>query len=224
MSDRFALRGDVRAIDLRILAAWAERFLDAIHNRLQGDIEDVRFSIRFFAKEEEFRCYAASRGAPTAESFYDFKHAEIVLFQELGADSGKLAAALMHALALEYLDRALGIRSPAWLLEGLAGYFSHYEVVDGGVIPGAALMKEMKQALQSGSFVPLHRLIGLDLSAFQSEAGRLLCLEAAALVHFLTGRDRELIQDLAHGTPLEWFEDLKSLESEWKVWMGSSCK
>lgn len=135
MTNRFAVRGDVHADDLRAVGAFAERFLDAIHERLSGDLTDLRLSIRVFASEEEFRQWASCHGFEGEEDCYDRHGAEVALVFGSNTDVSTFCGRLMRGIALEYLDRVLDYQGPARISGGVADWFADYEVMKGRVAP-----------------------------------------------------------------------------------------
>lgn len=135
MTRRFAVRGNIRTDDLKAVGAFAERFLDAIHDRLKGDLTDLRLSIRVFAEEEEFRQWASCRGVDAADWFYDDRGAEIALLFSGGTDVSAFCGRLMRGVALEYLDRVLEYEGPPGVADGVADWFADYEITEGRVEP-----------------------------------------------------------------------------------------
>ena len=135
MADRFAVRGDIRTDDLKAVGAFAERFLDSVHERLRGDLFDVRLSIRVFAHDDEFLQWASCRNVEASEWFYDRPGAEIALLFSGATDVSAFCGNLMRGVALEYLDRALDFEEPQRVAEGVAEWFADYEVTKGRVAP-----------------------------------------------------------------------------------------
>lgn len=135
MTRRFAVRGDIRTDDLRAVGAFAERFLDAVHERLKGDLTDLRLSIRVFSDEEEFRHWASCRKLEAAEWIYDDRGGEVALLFGPGTDVSFFCGRLMRGIALEYFDRVLDYEGPPWVAEGVAEWFADYEVSKEVVTP-----------------------------------------------------------------------------------------
>jgi hypothetical protein len=135
MTDRFAVRGDIRTDDLRAVGAFAERFLDSIHERLKGDLTDLRLSIRVFADEGEFRHHASCREVEAPAWFYDHRGGEIAILYSGATDVSEFCGRLMRGVTLEYLDRVLEFRGPAQVADDVAEWFSDYEVLRGRVAP-----------------------------------------------------------------------------------------
>lgn len=135
MTNRFAVRGDVHPDNLRAVGAFAECFLDAIHERVRGDLTDLRLSIRVFAQEPEFEQWASCRQVEATGGFYDRSGAEVALVFAGTTDVAMFCGRLMRGVALEYLDRALEFRGPPSVAEGVAEWFADYEVLKGRVAP-----------------------------------------------------------------------------------------
>ena len=135
MTRRFAVRGNIRTDDLRAVGAFAERFLDAVHDRLKGDLTDLRLSIRVFAEEEEFRQWASCREVDAADWFYDGRDAEVAILFGPGTDVSAFCGRLMRGVALEYLDRVLEYEGPPGVADGVAEWFADYEITEGRLEP-----------------------------------------------------------------------------------------
>jgi len=225
MSPRFAVRGDARVDDLRTVAAFAECYLDAVHERIGGDMTDIRFSIRAYAREGEFRRHAACLELEAARSFYDAHHAEIVLHVPPTRDRSELAGALMHEVVHEFLDRVHDRTGPAWFVEGLAGWFTDYTLEMGRPTPARRdPTPEVAAAARDSKLIPLRRLTGLDLGAFLSDEGALMRAEAASLVRYYAGRDPGLLKHLAAGRHPPSDLAPERVEKEWIEWVLESGK
>jgi hypothetical protein len=225
MSPRFAVRGDVRVDDLRTVAAFAECFLDAVHHRLGGNLSDIRFSIRAYAREGEFRRYAACLGVESARSFYDARRAEIVIHVPATRDRSELSGDLMHEVVHEFLDRVHDRTGPAWFVEGLAGWFADYTLDKGRPTPAPRdPTPEAASAARESKLVPIKRLTGLDLGAFQSEEGALMRAEAASFVRYLAWLDPGLLRHLAAGRQLPSDLAPERIEKDWINWVLESGK
>ena len=135
MTNRFAVRGDIRSDDLRAVGAFAERFLDAVHERLKGDLTDLRLSIRVFGNEEEFQQWASCHEVRADGWFYDSRGSEIAILFGPGTDVSAFCVRLMRGVALEYADRVLEYGGPPHIAEGVAAWFADYDVTKHGVSP-----------------------------------------------------------------------------------------
>lgn len=135
MTRTFAVRGDIRTDDLKSVGAFAERFLEAVHDHLQGDLTDLRLSIRVFANEEEFRHWTSCREVEASDWFYDRTGGEIALLFGPGTDVADFCGRLMRGVVLEYFDRVLNYDGPPWIADGVAEWFSDYEVSKTRVTP-----------------------------------------------------------------------------------------
>jgi len=138
MTPRFALRGDVRTEDLKAAGAFAERFLDAVHRRLQGDLTDLRLSIRVFRSDEDFSHWVSCREATGTEWFYDRPGGEITLLFGPATDVSTFCAHLMRGLVLQYLDRAVGFTGPDSIGRDMSEWMADYIVFKDRVEPRRA--------------------------------------------------------------------------------------
>jgi hypothetical protein len=132
MTNRIAVRGDIRSDDLKAVGAFSESFLDAVHADLKGDLTDIRLSIRVFGNEEEFRQWASCRETEASEWFYDSRGHEVALLFGPSTDINRFCGNLMRGVVHVYVDRAGGgltADSPA-----LAERFADYEVLKGRVV------------------------------------------------------------------------------------------
>jgi hypothetical protein len=120
MTNRFAVRGDIRSDDLRAVGAFAERFLDAVHERLKGDLTDLRLSIRVFRDEEEFNQWASCHKVQADGWFYDPRGSEIAILFGPGTDVAAFCGRLMRGVTLEYADRVLEYAGPPQVAEDVA--------------------------------------------------------------------------------------------------------
>ena len=136
MTDRFALRGDIRGDDLKSVGAFSESLLDAIHAELKGDLVDIRLSIRVFGNEEEFRQWASCREIEAGEWFYDSRGHEVALHFGPTTDINRFCGNLMRGVVHVYMDRASGGLTAD--SNALAERFANYEVIKGRVVPRAA--------------------------------------------------------------------------------------
>jgi len=204
MSERFAVRGNGRSDDLRTIAAFAERFLDAVHKRLQGDLTDLRFSIRVFAVEEELRQWASCQGVEASRWFYDPHDAELTLLFAPGKSLSELSGDLIRGVALEYMDRVLGRTDPPWVLEGVAEWFGDYELDKGRIVP-----RGRDRESRSQERVPtLEELARLDSTA--------RIAAAASFVRFLDTRHPRAVAEWVRSGSLDPFGGAERLEREWR--------
>ncbi len=222
MSARCAVRADVPADDLRAAGVHADAFIEAVERTLKGDSSGLRFSLRVFRDRDSFNVYASLAGAKGAESFYDPRMAEAVLWwPEKGKD--RPWRLLMHEMTHAYFDRVFNRREPLWLAEGFAEYFAAYRVEKGAaIVPGganAAASARLRAALEDKSFVPLRKLLAAGRDAFYGAAHALHYAEAGSLMTFLAERqdeDRPLVLwELARGKGLHLVWDLRELEKQW---------
>lgn len=223
MSDRFAIRSDGPSDEIRAAAVYLEEFHALHRRRLGGDSSDLRFSVRMFRRERDFRIYAQCRGVPEAESFYDPSGAEVVVRLTEPADRDRLARSLMHEFSHQYLHRVFGLTRPIWFAEGLAEYFTHFSISPGGLVPGAdapSHRDRLRGALLDRRRIPLRRLLGMDREEFYAGDIHLAYAEAWSFVRWLASRREDVHADalgaLARGAAVGDLVDLRTAEEEWR--------
>jgi len=135
MTNRFAVRGDIRTDDLRAVGAFAERYLDAVHERLKGDLTDLRLSIRVFGNDEEFLHWASCHEVEADGWFYDRRGAEIAILFGPGTDVAMFCGRLMRGVTLEYADRVLDYKGPPHVADSVAAWFADHDVFKDRVEP-----------------------------------------------------------------------------------------
>ena len=212
MADHAAIRGDAPVETLRTSGAYLEAYRDMLRAGLGGDAEEIMFSARIFADPREFRAYASILGAPNAESLYDPRTQEIVVCHEPAKGVAWLQRTLAHEFTHAYMDRVWRRTEPLWLCEGLAEYFSNFEVLDGRLRPGrvdrrAVLLLSLEEPLPLARFTRLRRdeMYGPSFPAHYAQAW--------SLAHHLMSRPDGLLDLLLRGEPIP---DLDELESSWR--------
>jgi len=217
MTDSFAIRSDGPPAELRAAGVYLEEAHRLHREMLGGDSSDLRFSVRVFRQEKDFRIYAQCRGVPEAASFYDPGGAEVVV--PYSGNRNGLVCALMHEFCHQYLHRVFGVTRPIWLTEGLAEYFTFYSVGIGRLVPGAdspAHRERLRAARKDGTLIPLRRLIAMSREEFYSGNVLLAYAEAWALIRVLLSKRGDVHADpigaLLRGGSLG---DLQSLDEEW---------
>lgn len=212
MAKHAVIRGDAPLDTLRTSGAYLEAFRDMLIAGLGGDADGIMFSARVFADPREFRAYASILGAPNAESLYDPRTQEVVICHEPAKGAGWLRRTLAHEFTHAYMDRVWRRTEPLWLCEGLAEYFSNFDVQDGRLVPGrvdrrAVLLLSLEEPLPLARFLRLRRdeMYGPSFPAHYAQAW--------SLAHHLMNREDGLIDLLLRGEPLK---DLERLEEDWK--------
>jgi hypothetical protein len=211
MADHFVLRGDVPLDDLRAAGACLEEFFRTLQARVGGDASGLMFSVRVFADLRDFRLYATLAGAPNAESFYDPRSAEVVVCLDRVRGRDALQRTLAHEFTHEYMDRVWHCTAPLWFAEGMAEYFSNFQVRDNAVQPGA-IDRPALLRLRLDEPVPLKKFLKLDRSDFYGPEFPLLYAQAWSFVHYLFAQKKGVVDLLLRGEPLE---DVEELEKGW---------
>ncbi|HEX7898601.1 MAG TPA: DUF1570 domain-containing protein [Planctomycetota bacterium] len=213
MAEHVAIRGDAPLEALRTSGAYLEAYREMLRAGLGGDAEGIMFSLRVFADPREFRAYASILGAPNAESLYDPRTQEVVICHEPAKGPSWLRRTLAHEFTHAYMDRVFRRVEPLWLCEGLAEYFSNFEVLEGRLVPGrvdrrAVLLLSLEAPL------PLARFLRLRRDEMYGPAFPSHYAQAWSLAHHLMSRRDGTMDLLLRGDPVQ---DLEELEKDWKI-------
>ncbi|HYE99642.1 MAG TPA: DUF1570 domain-containing protein [Planctomycetota bacterium] len=212
-ADHAVLRGDAPLEALRTSGAYLEAYREMLMAGLGGNAEGVVFSVRIFADPRAFRAYAAILGASNAESLYDPRTQEIVICHEPEKGTSWLRRSLAHEFTHAYMDRVFHRTEPLWLCEGLAEYFSNFDVHEGRLRPGrvdrrALLLLALDEPRPLRQFLRLRRedMYGPSFASHYAQAW--------SLAHHLMSRGDGTVDLLLRGESLE---DVDQLEAEWKA-------
>lgn len=213
MADHVVVRGDAPLETLRTSGAYLEAYREMLKGSLGGDVEGIMFSARIFAEPREFRAYASILGAPNAESLYDPRTQELVICHEPAKGTSWLRRTLAHEFTHAYMDRVFRRVEPLWLCEGLAEYFSNFDVRNNTLVPGrvdrrAVLLLSLEEPL------PLRRFLRLRRDEMYGPSFPSHYAQAWSLAHHLMSRKDGVIDLLLRGEPVE---DLDELEASWKA-------
>jgi hypothetical protein len=206
------IRGDAPVETLRAAGVYLGAFREMLAGSLKGDAEGVMFSARVFGDPREFRAYASVLGAPSAESLYDPRTQEIVVCHEPAKGPAWLQRTLAHEFTHAYMDRVWRRTDPLWLCEGLAEYFSNYDVENGRLVPGrvdrrALLLLSLEEP------TPLRRFLRLRRDEMYGPAFPVHYAQAWSLAHHLMSRKDGMMDLLLRGDPVR---DLDELERGWR--------
>ena len=212
LADHAVRRGDAPLETLRTSGAYLEAYREMLMTSLGGNAEDVVFSARIFRDPREFRAYASILGASNAESLYDPRTQEIVICHEPEKGTSWLRRTLAHEFTHAYMDRVFQRTEPLWFCEGLAEYFSNFDVHEGRLRPGrvdrrALLLLSLEEPRPLRQFLRLRRedMYGPSFAVHYAQAW--------SLAHHLMSRGDGVIDLLLRGESLE---DLDGLEGEWR--------
>jgi len=215
MADHFVLRGDVPVSGLRTAAAYLEEFRRMVRGAVGGDDDGIMFSARVFADPRDFRRYAACCGAANAESFYDPRSSELVVWLDPTRGNPWLQKTLAHEFTHAYMDRVWRRTEPLWFAEGMAEYFSTFAVRAGRLVPGATDRPALL-LLRLDDPVPLRRFLKLGRDEMYGDSFPLLYAQSWSFVHYLFSRADGTIDLLLRGEPLDKVEEL---ERGWKEYL-----
>ncbi|MHC4608340.1 MAG: DUF1570 domain-containing protein [Planctomycetota bacterium] len=222
-TDRFTIRSDARIDDMRYAGAHLEEALALLQELLEDDPGEERLRVRIFRSRGEFDVYASTLGVPEAESFYNPRTREVVVYRDRQRPRPQLAGALLHEITHGYLHRAYGARHPPWLAEGLGEVMRRFDVSTGRLRVGHAdrgAIGYLKAALESGEWIPLRKLVTKGREWFYGAMRRQAYAQSWLLVHHLMRRDGpETIRACLRGARLREQTDLPELEVELKEYI-----
>jgi tetratricopeptide (TPR) repeat protein len=240
-SRHFTLIGDAREKEIRNVATRLEQFREAF-SQIFSQIfspsiiaSSVPITVIVFNNDSAYKPFKPLHQGKPAEVSGHFQSSGDVAYIALaaGRDGANPYAIIFH----EYVHALTsgGERStplPTWLSEGLAEYFSSFEVTGGGKKGrlGAGIASYAK-LLRERTLIPLETLLAVDqTSPFYTEIDKksLFYAESWALTHYLLrpgGRRsqfRQFIDALAQGKPADrsfrqaFQTDYASIERELK--------
>ena len=225
-TDNFAIRSDALLRELRYAGVYLEEGLKVLKRILGGKAEDIRFSIRIFRWVDAFRVYASCVGVPEADSFYNPRTFEVVVYRGKEDNRSRFSQALLHELVHIYMHCVFGITEPLWLAEGLAEYFSRHDTSTGRLRVGLVdkeTVALLKKSWKEGNWVPESALVALPRAEFYGERRDLAYPQSWLLVHFLMnyGEDvhDDMIRGCLEGASLDDLMDLERLEKEVKPFL-----
>ena len=111
-TDNFAIRSDALLRELRYAGVYLEEGLKVLKRILGGKAEDIRFSIRIFRWVDAFRVYASCVGVPEADSFYNPRTFEVVVYRGKEDNRSRFSQALLHELVHIYMHCVFGSTEP----------------------------------------------------------------------------------------------------------------
>jgi tetratricopeptide (TPR) repeat protein len=234
-SKHFRLIGNASEDDIRKVGARLEQFRASVSPFF--DKPKRKFippiTVFVFKDDETFTPFKPLyQGKPAEVSGY-FQSSDDALYITLVANwrLPNPYAVILHEY-VHYLTSNLRAPLPAWLAEGLAEYYSTFDVDGGGrkIVVGRAIPSRV-QLLREVHFMPLSALLAADHdSPLYNEAGKknLFYAESWALVHYLMAgagdhrraQFRRFLTALAEGQPAEsgfrraFDDDLGALELE----------
>src|SRR5215471_1529244 len=237
-STRFTLIGDASEKEIRNVGMRLEQFREAF-TQISSQIfspsvinSSVPITVIVFKNDSEYRPFKPLHQGKPADVSGHFQSSGDVAYIALAAGRGGgnpyavIFHEYVHALTSgDAISATLGVALPAplpaplptplptWISEGLAEYFSSFEVTGAGKNGrlGAAIASHAR-LLRERRLIPLETLLAVDqTSPFYVETDKksLFYAESWALTHYLLrpgGRRpqfRQFIKALAHGKPAD---------------------
>jgi hypothetical protein len=215
MTPHAVIRGDAPLETLRAAGAYVEVFHGLLARSIGGDSEGLMFSVRVFADELDFRRYAGRLGAANAESLYDPRGAEIVVCPDPARGRPWLQKTLAHEFTHAWMDRVWRRTEPLWFCEGMAEYFSNFEVREGRLWPGTS-DRRAELLLRLNPPVPLADFLKLGREEMYGPGYAAHYAQAWSFVRYLMSWADGTVDLLLRGQPLR---EVEELEKGWRAWM-----
>src|SRR5215471_855069 len=188
-SANFNLVGNATEPQIRAVAAELEQFRDAFTQviGINSKTSTVGTTVVVFKNEESFRAVSGSNKGKTASSSSYFQPSEDTNYMavQVGAPIPRTA---YHQYAHE-LMRDLPNAVPLWFTEGIAEFFSNFEILTKEKqFAVGKVIQEHVDVLRKGSYMPLDELFSVDRSSPQyneREMTGIYHAESWALVNYL---------------------------------------
>jgi tetratricopeptide (TPR) repeat protein len=191
-SKHFTLIGNASEDDIRKVGARLEQFRAAVSQLFEKPKWKFTppITVVVFKDDEAYTPFKPLyQGKPTEVSGY-FQSSDDALYITLAANwrFSNPYAVIFHEY-VHYLTNDPSAPLPAWVGEGVAEYYSTFDVSGGGrkIVVGKAIPSRV-QLLREGNFLPLATLLGVNHdSPFYNEADKknVFYAESWALVHYL---------------------------------------
>lgn len=213
------VRGDIAPEDLKATAVYSTELFVMLRSYLGGGDWSGLFSSRLFREGADFRQAAGRAGAANAESYYDPRSAEIVMWFGLYPTPLLYQRAFAHEFAHAYIDLVLGRTSPLWLMEGLAEWFSNLDwrghIFVPGQANGRALLLLDRSEQEDGLL--LEKLVSMPREEMYGPNFGIYYAQAWSVVDWLmVHRSARAVQDLIHGDLGDLARELVPHEAQWR--------
>ena len=197
-SKNFLLVGNASERDIRKVAARLEQFREAFVRLLSVEHFDssVPMTVMVFKTDESYRPFEPLyQGQPAGVAGF-FQSSQDVDYITFSVDPKHVrnADALAYHEYVHLLVRNSFRNAPLWFNEGLAEYYSTFELSDGNkrVTLGLPISRRV-QTLRERELLPVEMLLGIDAdSTYYNEQDKrnLFYAESWALVHYLLSGPR----------------------------------
>jgi len=211
--DTAVVRGDIDAEGLKATAVYAAELNVMLRSHLGGgDFRDL-FSVRLFREHLDYKRTARLAGAANAESYYDPRSSEIVLWFGEYATPLLFQRSFAHEFVHAYVDRVSGRTEPLWLMEGLAEWFSNIEWRGDIFVPGQ-MNRRALHMLSISEIVPIETLLTMGRDTMYGLYFAQYYAQAWSVVDYIMTR-------LPHGEMQAILEDKnRQIEVDDDSWQG----
>jgi hypothetical protein len=210
------VRGDIDPDGMKAAAVYAAEMNVMLRSFVGGGGDpDVLYSVRLFRESRDFRRMASLAGAAEAESYYDPRSAELALWFGGYATPALFQRAFAHEFVHAWVDRIWNKRSPLWLMEGVAEWFSNLDWRGDILVPGQMNRHSLALLAFSQDMITLKALLELPRNAMYGiNFGPYYALSWSVVDYIMTRLPHRAIQGV--------MEDPKSIlphEAEWRAHM-----
>ncbi|HEV2708025.1 MAG TPA: DUF1570 domain-containing protein [Pyrinomonadaceae bacterium] len=240
-SKNFRLVGNASESEIKEVGARLEQFREVFTRLLPGEHFDSRVPVTVvvFASEESYRPFKPlylEQPGDVSGYFKSGQHADYITLSVDEARARGTASIVFHEYVHLLLRNAARV-APLWFNEGLAEYYSTFEMSpDARRVTLGQRLDVRAQVLRTGAWIPLSALMAADRwspSYAEAEQRRLFYAESWALVHYLFnaqgGRRRAQLTNyldlLASGSTVEaafraaFQTDFAGLEAELRAYV-----
>lgn len=190
----FEFYSDRPSGEIRIIGGYLERFEEELLKAYGAPLRlkkiDHKLKIHLYTNHDELEKFAQrttmSHHLAYNGGFYNPVKEEIAI--ELSGDRRTDIAGAFHEVFHAILDISVpNAQWSPWFSEGLATYFEASDAIDDGRVGGLDRRRfgTVKRAIETGTFIPLRKLLTADPGAFASEENVLYYAEAHTLCWFL---------------------------------------
>lgn len=211
------VRGDVPLEALRSVGAYAEELNVVLRLAIGGVQSRSRFLFRIFNKQQDFRKFATLSQAANAESLYDPRSFEAVLWFGTYASPELFQRGFAHEFTHAFMDLVWKRTDPLWFAEGMAEYFSDLEWKNGTLVPGQ-INPVAINLLKAEPWAPLGELFRFGRDVLYSVRFPYLYAQSWSVIHFMFAKMPEVVvKILEHGGA--GVPNPEAIEPEWQTYV-----
>lgn len=206
-SRNFFLIGNAPEKDIRKVAVRLEQFRESIQQAFNADLASpIPTNVVVFKSDASFRNFKPKRADGSIDDFISgyFRPDQDVNYIALSAEGDDIRTyeTIFHEYVHFIVDMYLGKSNvPAWFSEGLAEYFSTFQIQDNQRVKLGLADSSHLSLLSQNKLIPLEELFGTSSYAL-NQAGNhsrsIFYAQSWALIHYLfhTGKDAALVSFL----------------------------